>query len=328
VRFRSIDKETGQPVRGNAQYSPLMDNPFWREATHLEPGLFPPWVFFYFHETDQDGFIQFVAYPGPGVIYAAAGWGNPTYLNARLDPEDEKNGHYPGNKGDELNLFLQISPGYRRIDPNSTDRQLSFDIVFDPGRTLKGTLVDPDGRPVRGATAWGLRLGNRPTGTVREGEQFLESAAFTATGIDREQNCTLSFMHRGRKLIAQKVVRPEDNGSLTVRLQSWGTLTGRLVDPDGKPLTQVKTHLRYPDSPGSRLRPPDQEFATDREGGFRIEGLLPDREHEVILEHGTNKDMGLSAGNALKKLKTRAGEIKDVGDIKTKVVPMPKMLGK
>lgn len=334
VRFRLIDKETGKPVRGNAQYSPLMDNPFSFEATHLEPGAFPPRVFFYYHETDQDGFIQFVAYPGPGVIYAHAGWGNRMYLKARLDPKDEKNGHYPGMKGDPLNGFLQIVSGYRRIDAKPTDRRLVFDIVFDPGRTLKGTLVDPDGRQVRGATAWGLKLGNTSRGTVREGEQILESPAFTATGIDRDQTCTLSFVHRGRKLIGQTTVRPEDKGPLTVRLQPWGALTGRLVDAEGKPLSQVKIHLRYPDSPDSGMRPPDQEIATDRDGRFRVEGLMPNREHELILEHGTNKDVALSSSKprrtprpapaVLKKLETRSGEVKDIGDITVKVVPMPK----
>jgi hypothetical protein len=326
VRFRLIDKETGQPVRGNAQYSPLTDNPFWAEANHLEPGAFPPWVFFYYHDTEKDGFIQFVAYPGPGVIYAAAGWGNRPYLNARLDPKDEKNGHFPGMKGDELNMFLQISPGYHRINPKPTDRQLVFNITFDPGRTLKGTLIDPAGQPVRGATAWGLSLGGTPTGTVRQREKILESAEFTATGIERDKPCTLSFVHRARKLIGQKTVQPEDKGPLTVHLQSWGTLTGRLVDAEGKSIADMKMRLKYPDPPDSGMRPPDLPFATDREGRFRIEGLLPDCDHELIFGHGPKKlehdgpkmDAAPPADDLLKKVKTHAGETKDLGDITVK----------
>ena len=276
-------------MRGGVWYSPLSDNPFWVEATHLEPGTLPPRVFMYNHDTDQDCTIQFVAYPGPGVICAYAGWGNPTYRNARLDPEDVKNGHYPGQKGDPLNGFVNIVPGYRRIDSKETDKPLVFDIVFDPGRTLKGTLVDPEGRPVRGATAWGLSLGHTPTGTTRHGEQTLQTEEFTVTGLDREQPCTLTFMHRQRKLIGQTTVRPNDKSPLTVRLQPSGTVTGRLLDAGGKPLTGVKVYLKYPHTPDSGMRPPDQEFAVDRDGRFRVEALLPDLEHELTLEHAAKK---------------------------------------
>jgi hypothetical protein len=326
-----IDKETGRPVRGDARYSPLTDNPFWIEACKPDnPNRFPPRILNDYHETREDNFIQFVVYPGPGVIYAGAGWWGP-YLPVRLDPEDEKAGHYPGLKNDPINGFMDLFSGYRRIDPKPTDRQLDFDIVLDPGRTLKGTVVDPGGRPVRGVTGWGLGLGHIPRqgyATERQGEQILETATFTATGIGRDKPCSLSFVHRGCKLIGQITIRPEDNGPLTVRLQPWGTLTGRLIDAEGKPFTKVKIRLKYPDSPGSGVRPPDQEFATDREGRFRVEGLLPNRDHKLILEHGPGKNSAVSATTDLNNLKTREGEIKNVGDITIKVVPLPKKNGK
>jgi RNA polymerase sigma factor (sigma-70 family) len=331
LRFRLIDRETGRPVHGGVAYTPLHDNPFYAEATHLEPGVLPPRVFFYGHETDKDDFIQLVAYPGPSVIYAHNGWGGRVYLNARLDPKDEKKGHYPGQKGDPLNGFLEIVPGYRRIDTQKTDRPLVFDIPLDPGRTLEGSLVDAEGRPVRGATAWGLKLGNTPRGAARTGEQILETEAFTANGLDRHQPCTLSFLHRGRKLIGQAAVRPEDKGPLTVRLQPWGTLTGRLVDAEGKPLAGVTIHLEYPNSPDAGMRPPLQAFSTGRDGRFRVEGLLPGLEHALILAGEAPKvRSGLpvpgrefekearSAGKRLQGLSARSGEVKDLGDIPVK----------
>jgi hypothetical protein len=161
-----------------------------------------------------------------------------------------------------------------------------------------------------------------PQRTFREG-QILETETFTAAGMERDKPCTLLFKHRGRKLIGQKVVGPEDNGPLTVRLHPWGTLTGRLVDPEGKPLADVKVRLKYPDSLDSEMRPENLEFAADREGRFRVEGLLPERDHELILERATKKGTTLSTGEVLKKLKTHEGEIKDLGDIAVKVVPLP-----
>ena len=81
------------------------------------------------------------------------------------------------------------------------------------------------------------------------------------------------------------------------------------------------------------MRPPDQEFATDHNGRFRVEGLLPNRDHELILESGTNKNVAPSnvapstANPLMKELKTRTGEIKDLGDIRVRVVPTPKKNG-
>jgi RNA polymerase sigma factor (sigma-70 family) len=337
VRCRLIDKETGQPVRGSVSYTPLDDNPFWAEANGPDGiGVFPPRVLLYTHAPDKDNFIPFVAYPGPGVLYAFGGGGGRVYLNARLDPEDEKKGHYPGKKGDPLNGFLQIVPGYRRIDTQKTDRPLIFDIVFDPGRTLKGSLVDGDGRPVRGVTASGLKLGSTPRGAARTGEQILATETFTATGLARHQPCTLSFLHRGRKLIGQAAVRPEDKDPLTVRLQPWGTLTGRLIDAEGKPLAGEKIYLEYPNAPDAGMRPPFQTFSTGRDGRFRVEGLLPGLKHELILAGAPPKirsaPMGRedfdeatrSAGKRLQDLSARSGEVKELGDITVKIVPAPK----
>ena len=97
-----------------------------------------------------------------------------------------------------------------------------------------------------------------------------------------------------------------------------GHAHGRLLDAKGNPLAEVKVHLKYPPTLDSGMSPPDQEVATDRDGRFRVEGLLPDLDHELTLEHATKKGVTFSAGNALNKLKTRSGEIKDLGDITVK----------
>lgn len=336
VKFRFLDKNTGQPVRGQIQYEVAQNNPLYAEAVY-GPGIIPSREYMHIRTTDQDGYVRFVAYPGLGVIYGFAGMESGQFLPPQFDPADEAKGYLPLAKGDPANGFLSLSQGYRRIDFPKNAKEQTFDIVFDPGRTLKGSLVDADGRSVRGATAWGLMLGRNALGAIREGEQALKTEAFTATGIDRHQPCTLSFIHRERGLIGQVVVWPEDKGSLTVRLQPWGTLTGRLIDVEGKPLAGVKIYLEYPHSQDTGMRPPDQEFSTDRDGRFRVLGLLPGRKHELIVAGDPPKVRSVpadreylnemarrSGGNRFQGLSARSGEVKELGDITVKNATVPK----
>ena len=41
--------------------------------------------------------------------------------------------------------------------------------------------------------------------------------------------------HAGRKLIGSVYLKGDEAGPLTIRLQPWGTITGRVVDDDGQP---------------------------------------------------------------------------------------------
>src|SRR5262249_40465683 len=105
-----------------------------------------------------------------------------------------------------------------------------FDIELTRGRAVEGKLVGPDGKPVAGATALG-----HPAD--------LKADAFTAGGLYPGEERTLSFVHREHKLIGHVVVKGTEKGPLTVRLERWGALTGRLVDPGGKPLPGVRVRL-------------------------------------------------------------------------------------
>jgi RNA polymerase sigma factor (sigma-70 family) len=322
VKFRLLDKRTGRPVRGKIQYEIAQDNPLYAEAVY-GPGVIPSREFMHIRTTDQDDYIRFIAYPGPCAIFAVAGRENGYFLRAKLDPVDEAKGRYPLGKGDPGNGFLGLSHGYRCIDYPENAREQTFDILFDSGVTLKGVLVGPDSQPVKGAVAHGLSFDRTPQAQSPEDEP-LPNDTFVARGLDPDGACTLSFVQRQRELIGHVVVHGNEKQAVTAPLRRWGVLTGRLVDADGRPLPDVRLSLKYPDLPQPGMRPWDQEMRTDRDGRFRVEGLLPDLDHELALSHDTRKDVTLSAGEALKQLKTRAGEVKDLGDIAVKVAPVPK----
>src|SRR5262249_32135649 len=95
-------------------------------------------------------------------------------------------------------------------------------------------------------------------------------------------------------------------------------LTGRLVDAEGKPLSNVSLHLHYPSLPAPGLGPLEQEFKTDRAGRFRVEGLLPELKHELTLTEGKAKKVAAAAGNPVTGLSVKSGEVKELGDVPVK----------
>jgi hypothetical protein len=273
--------------------------------------------------TDQDGYVRFIAYPGHCAILGMAGRESGYFLPAKLDPADEAKGYFPLDKGDPGNGFLRLSHGYRCINYPENAKEQTFDILFDSGVTLHGALLGPDGKPVKGAAAYGLDFDRSPQPQPPQ-IGVLPNHTFVARGIDPDNACTLSFVQRERKLIGHVVVHGNEKQPLLVHLQPWGALVGRLVDERSKPLADVRVSLKYPELPRPGMRPPEKEIRTDEDGRFRVVGLLPDLDHELTLEHGTKQDVSLSAGAALKTLKTRTGETKNLGDISVKVAPVPK----
>jgi RNA polymerase sigma factor (sigma-70 family) len=318
ARFRLVDELSGKPVRGAVMYTPLQDNPLYRESED-EPGLFPSGLMqeWHFAETDRD--FHLVVYPGPGVILAWVQLNDTKYLPARIDPVDRQKGYYPsGGKSAMVMAFVELCQAYRIIDPAESDRELVFDIVLRPGRVLPGTLVGPDSKPVTGAMAFGLNFDPVSTRSVNYSlaheNQELKTQAFTATCLDPQGDRTLSFVHKEGRLIGHVVLEGSRKEPLIVRMQPWGALTGRLVGADGKPFTGIHVRLHYPRLASPGLRPPDGDIVTDADGRFRVEALVPGLKHELTLERG--KDDPLSAGTPLKGLVVQPGETKDLGDIK------------
>ena len=92
---------------------------------------------------------------------------------------------------------------------------------------------------------------------------------------------------------------------LTVKLESWGAVTGRLVTPDGKPRPGVLLQI------ADRMLP-HASLQTDREGHFRVEGLASGVKYTLeAVQNG--KPAALVADLSL-----QAGESRDLGDVQSK----------
>jgi hypothetical protein len=97
----------------------------------------------------------------------------------------------------------------------------------------------------------------------------------------------------------------DEKGPIRIRLQAWGTLTGRLVTPDGGPLTDVSVGVA-----GRAVQP-------DREGKFRIEGLAAGLKYNLSVVRKSSYILEITSNNA-RDLMLQPGQTRELGDVLVK----------
>lgn len=99
-----------------------------------------------------------------------------------------------------------------------------------------------------------------------------------------------------------------------MKLGPWATITGRLVDADGKPLANVRLgfvqKVDEPDPTGVGDLP-EPEARTGKDGRFKLEGFAPGVRYNLVAI-GPNRVLAYIGGEGLQ---FKAGEEKDVGDV-------------
>jgi RNA polymerase sigma factor (sigma-70 family) len=300
VQGHVTDKATGRPQMASVRYFCFSDNPSAKELSGLQN--------FNWYFADENGRFRVVALPGPGLIGARAyrenyrmGVGADEIKGARREIGFLTQPHicHPGN-------FHTLAG----INPKPGDDSVTCDLALDPGRTVKGTVLGPDGKPLAGARVSGLK------DMVYWENDALAGAAFEARGLPADKPRLLQFVHESQRLAGSLLVGPDDKGPLTVKLGPWGTLTGRVMTPDGDPLTDVEVASANGIVPDPALGSFRNRIRPDKEGRFRIEGLIPGLKYNLSVLKGY---YGLQIVNGKSKdLTIAAGETKDLGEIRVK----------
>ncbi len=113
------------------------------------------------------------------------------------------------------------------LDPKAETATL--DLQVDPGRTVVVNPVDPDGKPIAGTMAAGV------SDLFSSTEYQQPSARIEIRGLDPSRPRRVTVTDAGRKLIGSVYLKGDEAGPMTLRLQPSGTITGRVVDEDGRP---------------------------------------------------------------------------------------------
>jgi RNA polymerase sigma factor (sigma-70 family) len=294
VKGRVLDKASGRPVFANVGYVVFRDNP--------RPAQAPGFATDPYLETADDGSFQLVAFPGRGLLFAR-GWSDHYRMGVGTDSIKGKL-----KLQEKLELFDTVphlqetdtAHTYAEINPADKAESVTCDLVLDPGPMPHGTLAGPDGKPLSGAQALGLTAYNRWRSWTRAP---LKSEAFTVYGLGPTEERELVFVHTAKQLAGAVRVRGDAKEPLSVKLEPWGTVTGRLVGPDGTPRAGLLLQGDDRLLPGTSLQ-------TGKDGRFRVAGLAPGVAYSLNLVRNGQPTAAVFAGLTLKP-----AEVRDLGNV-------------
>jgi RNA polymerase sigma factor (sigma-70 family) len=307
VRGRLKDSVTGKAIVGTVRYWAFAGNP---NVGGVPLGDRTGEFFTVNVRTKPDGTFTCAVLPGPGLLAVTGdGW----YRPARADPTGFTDDVGPRNSSDRLSIAVggnAVSSleqeAYAAIRLLKIDAAKPADeqvIELTPAEPVRGQFVDPDGQPLIGVQVRGLHLSGETWSNP------LTTAEFTAAPVRPDRPRRLTFRHDGRKLVGTAVVTERNAKPLDFKLESWATVTGRLMDVDGTPPAQARVFLvaaeddaPAPDTIGS--------VPLGRDGGFHFDGVVPGVRYrlvyrvplvlrrdrppppEVTLKPGENRDLG------------------------------------
>jgi beta-lactamase regulating signal transducer with metallopeptidase domain len=291
IQGHVLDQKTGEPQEAWVFYHAHRDNPSlarvpgFRELHALRGFL-----------TGPDGRFQVVGLPGRGLLATLhIRQDNPQQhyqLGVGLDhaiSPDTKLPIVPARSSRNLNtlMYIDLPPDTATVEHN---------LFLQPGLTVKGRVVDPQGQPLAGARIFRIT----PPGN---GSGIMPDSEFAVEGLRPGEERELAFFHDANRLAATATVRGGDRNEVVIQLQPWASLTGRLLDeeahPQGKVLLMSSLGILAP-----------REIGID--GRFRYEPIIPGSPTEVT----ARKDRLARSVTIASDLVLRPGETRDLGDVK------------
>lgn len=307
---RVVDAD-GKPVRADAMYFPHGDN----DTDQLRVISSDGW------RTKPDGTFFLTAHPGKGVLSIIARDAN---RFASVDPGPAltaiKNRSRPSGP---VHAVIPLD-----LDPTKPEA-LTVRVQLEPSRTVKGTVVGPDGKPLSGAKAVGLSWSEPP--------KVLPAAEFTMTAPRPGAQRLVIVIHEEKKLAAVHPVSGDSTDPVTVKLAPRGSATGRVMKsatepgarytitavasiPDGSKYDNLPNHTMkvqglFGISSGPWRGWTNRTVKTDENGRFTVDNLLPGLSYTVYVSDG---DLGESNTLVVTKngVTVESGKQTDLGELK------------
>jgi protocatechuate 3,4-dioxygenase beta subunit len=263
-----------KPAVAIVEYHPLFPNPHARKIAPFDKPTSQAVV-------GSDGSYSLVVLPGPGVLCVSAAPRNAYTMglvtrkelaalfkdDKRRDDEDHLS-IASGAQG-QSGILQERYNAFALINPGEKETALTCDLELRAARELEGTVVGSDGKTLAGITVLGLH------GSL-EGPSTLEGASFLVKRLSPGRARKIIFRYREKNLAALVTLRGDEKAPLAVRLGPCGSVTGRLVEKNSKVASGVQVRLgRVGWVPG------EGSAQTDRDGRFRIEGLVAGERYYV-----------------------------------------------
>lgn len=315
VEGRVIDKMSSKPAFGSIEAFVFDDNSFRQDY----PGALTAYTTQ--AEIDEDGRFKVATLPGRGLLAVRA---DDTQFRGAVGCESIK-GFDKKYRGFMTTLPRTCIPsGYNaivEISPDPKSKPAPLTIALDPGLSVDIKIVDPDGKPVVGTKVKGL------SEIYTTSPYPIDRSEFTVHALGGSKARRLVVTHEGRKLIGSVALKGDEKSPLTIQMQPWGTIVGRIVDDEGKPQANVSltsTHGSEQKSPEDSDILPGGDWngglVLGNDGRFRVEGLVPGLKYDI----SANAAMRVF-GEVFKGLVVGSGEVKDTGDVK--IIPQKDQVG-
>jgi hypothetical protein len=260
---------------------------------------------------DEKGQYEIVALPGRGIIAV----------------RDESDQYRPASGFEKIAgfnaeyRFFETLPQFLHPASNavvaevvvdSKSESVTLDLQADPGKSVPIEVVGPDGSAIGDTKVKGLRE------RFQSGAIPQSSSSFEVRALDPSSPRRVVVMHEGRKLIGTALLKGDEAGPVTIKLEPWGSVAGRIVDAEGRPRKgmfigspngstnkQPETHDIVPGSDWN------QGVRVGDDGRFFVEGLVPG------LKYSANSRSGFEApGDLFVDVTVAVGQTKDLGDLK------------
>jgi hypothetical protein len=320
-RLKLVD-EREMPVKADVKYAPVKPNSQIGEYMKAIAGR--NYLFINRAAQRDDGSYESFVLPGPGAVLVETP-GN-QYRPAHVDPKAffapgrtnwtrlERITHF-GNDSTvaidqgqaeqyRYSAILLVNPA-----PTSEPLELSATVFKDKPRVV--SLVDADGKPVTGVTAYSNFYPWR-------GDTRLRAATFPLVGLDPDRSRRFTFLRADGGLIGSLIARGDGDAPYTVRMERWATLKGRMLDEAGVPFAsggglaislepsvlglEINIDLKVGQFARIKVEP---------NGRFQIDQLVPGQRYSAH----ASRDMKMM-GAVFEDVVLKPGEVRDLGDIR------------
>lgn len=325
ARGRVYDAESGSPFTGEITYHYFQNG----STTNQFPGLRRAFLDGCYW-TNSRGEFSVPVLPTRGIL--AFRYDGSAFDRDGIDRYPPGYGVESIEGAEELGGLLQfmtrpttlVPTNYQRlveVNPTASDKVVSADMPLALSPTVEVRVLDEQGSEVAGCRAYGAAR--------NWGWQSFDTATIEIRGLKPGERRKVFVYHRKRNLAGSATVDTSNRDVVEVRLQEAGSISGRLVDAGGAPITDATVTADYEKlwtegneaaiwAPHPNLRANPTKIPVDEEGRFLVDGLIPGKLYSARASaprklRGTMMDYGI--GKVFVDQSIEPGETKELGDI-------------
>lgn len=216
--------------------------------------------------TDSDGVAKIAALPGPGAIAIAAA-GFPANESVNKLTEEQRAMLFQVAQRDDFTAI-------EWIDPKTLDDKIEFDFLVSKGRSIDIAVSEKQVSPNDH-----LVVHRAKSKTSRA--EHVTGAKFSAQQFQPGETRVVLIQAPQKKMGAAVEIKAEADSPLSVELRPTGSLTGQIVDSDGRLQQGLVVEIAVAGSDVEDNFYDVMRIITDANGRYNAQSLIADLEYRI-----------------------------------------------